>query len=44
MAPVYTVINESGLYNLIMRSDKSEARKFQDWVTREVLPRRATAC
>lgn len=37
-APSYTVINESGLYKLIMRSDKPEARKFQDWVTREVLP------
>jgi len=33
-----SVISESGLYRLIMRSDKPEARKFQDWVTREVLP------
>jgi len=32
------LITESGLYKLIMRSDKPEARKFQDWVTREVLP------
>lgn len=32
------IISESGLYKLIMRSDKPEARKFQDWVTREVLP------
>ena len=32
------VISESGLYKLIMRSNKPEARKFQDWVTREVLP------
>lgn len=31
-------LSESGLYKLIMRSDKPEARKFQDWVTREVLP------
>lgn len=31
-------ISESGLYKLIMRSDKPEACKFQDWVTREVLP------
>lgn len=37
-APSYTVISESGLYQLIMRSDKPEARKFQDWVTRDVLP------
>lgn len=32
------LISESGLYKLIMRSDKPEARAFQDWVTREVLP------
>jgi len=32
------VLNESGLYKLIMRSDKPEARRFQDWVTRDVLP------
>ena len=31
-------INESGLYTLIARSDKCEARKFQRWVTSEVLP------
>ncbi|MEY9198345.1 prophage antirepressor-like protein [Sinorhizobium fredii] len=31
-------ISESGLYRLIMRSDKPEAREFQDWVTRIVLP------
>ena len=30
-------INESGLYTLIARSDKREARKFQRWVTSEVL-------
>lgn len=33
-----TLIAESGLYKLIMRSDKADARRFQDWVTREVLP------
>jgi prophage antirepressor-like protein len=32
------VVSESGLYKLAMRSDKPEARAFQDWVTREVLP------
>lgn len=32
------LISESGLYKLIMRSDKPAARKFQDWVTRDVLP------
>jgi len=28
------VISESGLYKLVMRSDKKEAKQFQDWVTR----------
>lgn len=28
------LVTESGLYKLIMRSDKPAARKFQDWVTR----------
>ena len=31
-------INESGLYNVILRSDKPEARPFRKWVTSEVLP------
>ena len=33
-----SVINESGLYNLIFRSNKPEAKKFKKWVTSEVLP------
>ena len=33
-----TIINESGLYNVILRSDKPEARPFRKWVTSEVLP------
>lgn len=33
-----TVINESGLYNVILRSDKPEAVPFRRWVTHEVLP------
>lgn len=33
-----TVINESGLYNVILRSDKPEAKPFRRWVTSEVLP------
>lgn len=33
-----TVVNESGLYNVILRSDKPEARPFRKWVTSEVLP------
>lgn len=32
------VINESGLYTLIMRSNKPEAKRFRKWVTSEVLP------
>lgn len=32
------VVNESGLYALIFRSRKPEARLFRRWVTGEVLP------
>jgi prophage antirepressor-like protein len=32
------LICESGLYKLIMRSDKPEAARFQGWVTQDVLP------
>ena len=32
------IINESGLYNVILRSDKPEAKPFRKWVTGEVLP------
>lgn len=32
------IVSESGLYNVILRSDKPEARKFKRWVTHEVLP------
>lgn len=32
------LVSESGLYKLIMRSDKPQARAFQDWATSEVLP------
>ena len=28
----YTVINEKGIYRLIMRSNKKEAEDFQDWI------------
>lgn len=37
-APYWKAVSESGLYKLIMRSDKPVARSFQDWVTRDVLP------
>ena len=33
-----TVINESGLYSLIMSSKLPTAKKFKHWVTSEVLP------
>ncbi len=33
-----SVINESGLYTLILRSNKPEAKRFKKWVTSEVLP------
>lgn len=33
-----SVVNESGLYALVLRSRKPEARKFAKWVTSEVLP------
>lgn len=33
-----TIINESGLYNVILRSDKPEAKPFRKWVTAEVIP------
>lgn len=33
-----TAVNESGLYNVILRSDKPEAKPFRKWVTSEVIP------
>ena len=33
-----TVINEAGLYKLVMRSKLPNAEKFSDWVCEEVLP------
>ena len=32
------IINESGLYSVLLRSDKPEAKPFKRWVTHEVLP------
>lgn len=32
------IINESGLYSLILRSRKASARTFRKWVTSEILP------
>ena len=34
------VINESGLYSLILKSKLPSAKKFKRWVTSEVLPTR----
>lgn len=33
-----SIVNESGLYSLILRSRKPEARAFKRWITREVIP------
>lgn len=33
-----TIVNESGLYSLILRSQLPTARRFKRWVTSEVLP------
>lgn len=32
------LINEPGIYSLVLKSKKPEARKFERWVTTEVLP------
>lgn len=32
------IVNEPNLYRVIFRSNKAEARQFQDWVFEEVLP------
>ena len=32
------IINESGLYDLILEAKKKEAKTFRRWVTSEVLP------
>jgi len=37
-AQFLTLISESGMYSLVLRSHKPEAKKFSKWVTREVLP------
>lgn len=34
----FMIINESGFYRLVLRSNRPEAKAFQRWVTREVLP------
>ena len=32
------LVSEAGLYEVIIRSDKPEAKAFKRWVTSEVLP------
>ena len=32
------IINESGLYNAVLGSQKEEAKKFKKWITSEVIP------
>lgn len=32
------IVNESGMYAVILRSDKPQAKPFRKWVTSEVLP------
>lgn len=34
----FQIVNESGLYSLILRSRKPEVKRFKKWVTSEVLP------
>jgi len=33
-----SIVNESGLYNLVFQSRTTESKKFKKWVTRDVLP------
>jgi len=33
-----TAVSESGLYDVILRSDKPQAKPFRKWVTTEILP------
>lgn len=33
-----TVVNEAGMYDVVLRSDKKQAKPFRRWITNEVLP------
>ena len=33
-----TIVSESGMYEIVIRSDKKEAARFRRWVTHKVLP------
>lgn len=36
--PNVTIVNESGLYNLVLGSRKPEAKAFKRWITHDVIP------
>ena len=42
--PHEVYINESGIYSLVLRSQKQEAKVFKRWVTSEVLPSIRQGC
>ena len=43
--PNMTVVNEPGLYTLILSSRKPEAKTFKRWITHDVIPMiRKTGC
>ena len=42
--PHEVYINESGVYSLVLRSPKAEAKAFKHWVTSEVLPSIRQGC
>ena len=42
--PHEVYINESGIYSLVLRSEKKEAKAFKRWVTSEVLPSIRQGC
>lgn len=33
-----TIVSESGMYEVVIRSDKPDARRFRWWITHEVIP------
>lgn len=37
-ASMLILVNESGLYNVILQSRKPQAKEFKRWITHEVLP------
>ncbi|MBQ8569337.1 MAG: Bro-N domain-containing protein [Oscillospiraceae bacterium] len=42
---ITNIINESGLYSVILRSDKPQAKPFRRWITHDVIPQiRKTGC